>query len=164
MLIGVISDTHLDSVTKEFISLVANRFSDCDILVHAGDFIHPDINFYLQGVTEGNFISVCGNMDPPELRRLLPERIVFEKLGIKIGLIHGWGSPSDLEKRIQRVFYHESVRCIIYGHSHSGANHIVDDVLFFNPGSPTDRYFAKTRSIGYLTIHKGEITGEIVLL
>ena len=164
MLIGVISDTHLDSVTKEFTSLVANRFSDCDILVHAGDFIHPDINFYLQGVTEGNFISVFGNMDPPELRRLLPERIVFEKLGIKIGLIHGWGSPSDLEKRIQKVFYDDGVRCIIYGHSHNGANHLVDNILFFNPGSPTDRYFAKSRSIGYVTIQEDVITGEIVLL
>src|SRR4030042_2312306 len=164
MLIGVISDTHLDSVTEEFTSLVKDRFLNCDILVHAGDFTDPDVYFYLQRLTEGNFISVCGNMDPPELRRLLPERIEFEKLGIKIGLIHGWGGPLDLEKRIQGVFYNDAVRCIIYGHSHNGANHLDDNILFFNPGSPTDRYFAKRRSIGYVTIQEDEITGEVVLL
>ncbi len=164
MIIGVISDTHLDSVTKEFTSLVKKRFSNCDILVHAGDFTDPEVYFYLHGLTEGNFIAVCGNMDPPELRRLLPERIVFEKLGIKIGLIHGWGSPLELEKRIQRVFYDDDVRCIIYGHSHNGANHLYDNVLFFNPGSPTDKYFAKRRSIGYVTIQEDEITGEVVPL
>ncbi len=171
MLIGVISDTHLDSVTEEFTSLVKDRFLNCDILVHAGDFTATDVYFYLQRLTEGNFIAVCGNMDPPELRRLLPERIVFEKLGIKIGLIHGWGAPLDLEKRIQGVFYNDAVRCIIYGHSHNGANHlakgpppVADNVLFFNPGSPTDRYFAKRRSIGYVTIQEDEITGEVVLL
>jgi putative phosphoesterase len=164
MLIGVISDTHLDSTTLEFTSLVKNRFSACDLFVHAGDFTDPAVYFYLHEVTEGNFMAVCGNMDPPELQRLLPERIVFEKLGIKIGLIHGWGSPLDLEKRIQGVFYDDDVRCIIYGHSHNGANHLVDNILFFNPGSPTDRYFAKRRSIGYVTIQEDEITGEVVLL
>jgi uncharacterized protein len=164
MLIGVISDTHLGGVTKEFTSLVADRFSNCNLLVHAGDFTDPDVYFYLHGVTEGNFVAVCGNMDHPELRGLLPERVVFEKLGIKIGLIHGWGNPLDLEKRIQGVFYDDDVRCIIYGHSHNGANHIVNDILFFNPGSPTDRYFAKRRSIGYLEVHEGEITGEVELL
>ncbi len=164
MLIGIISDTHLDRVTKELTLLVRNHFSNCDILVHAGDFTDPDVYFYLQGLTGGNFISVCGNMDPPVLRRLLPDRIVFEKMGSKIGLIHGWGGPIDLEERIKRVFHDDCVCCIIYGHSHSSANHIVDDILFFNPGSPTDRYFAKTRSIGYLTIQQHEITGEIVPL
>jgi putative phosphoesterase len=164
MLIGVISDTHLDNVTQEFMSLVKNRFSDCDLFVHAGDFTDPDVYFYLQRITGGNFIAVCGNMDPPELQRLLPERIVFEKLGIKIGLIHGWGNPLDLEGRIERVFDDNDVRCIIYGHSHNGANHSVDNILFFNPGSPTDRYFAKRRSIGYVSIQEDEITGEIVLL
>jgi len=162
MLIGVISDTHLAYLTKGFMSLVEDRFSDCDMVVHAGDFTSPALYFYLNKVTSGNLVAVGGNMDPPELRRLLPERIIFEKLGIKIGVTHGWGGPQDLEEKIVNIFHDEGVRCIIYGHSHNSANNRVDEILFFNPGSPTHNYFAKQTSIGYVTIHDDEISGEIV--
>ena len=90
--------------------------------------------------------------------------MIFEKLGIKFGLIHGWGAPHDLEERIAQRFDDEDVSCIIYGHSHNGANHKRDEILFFNPGSPTDRHYAKMNSIGYVTIEDGEIRGEIVPL
>jgi uncharacterized protein len=162
MRIGVISDTHLAYLTEEFISLVEDRFSDCDMVVHAGDFTSPAIYFYLNKVTAGNLTAVCGNMDPPELRKLLSERIIFEKLGIKIGVTHGWGGPQDLEKKVVKLFQDDKVRCIIYGHSHNGANRKVDNMLFFNPGSPTDKNYAKITSIGYLTIQDDEISGEIV--
>jgi uncharacterized protein len=162
MLIGVISDTHLEHVTVEFTRLVTDRFLDCDLVVHAGDFTDPAIYFYLKKATKDKLIAVCGNMDPPELRKLLPERIVFEKKGIKIGLIHGWGSPRDLEERIQGVFREDGIRCIIYGHSHNVANHAVDNILFFNPGSPTDRSYARERSIGYVTIQDDIISGDVI--
>jgi putative phosphoesterase len=162
MRIGVISDTHLTYVTEEFMSLVEDRLSDCDMVVHAGDFTNPAVYFYLNKITAGNLAAVCGNMDPPELRRLLPERIILEKLGIKIGVTHGWGGPQDLEEKIAKLFQDDGVRCIIYGHSHNGANHKVDNMLFFNPGSPTDKYHAKMTSIGYLTIQDEEISGEVV--
>jgi putative phosphoesterase len=162
MRIGVISDTHLAYVTEEFMSLVEDRFSDCDMVVHAGDFTSPSVYFYLKRVTADNFIAVRGNMDPPELRRLLPDRLIFEKLGIKIGVTHGWGGPKDLEEKIVKLFQYDGVCCIIYGHSHKGANHKVDNMLFFNPGSPTDKYYAKITSIGYVTIQNNEISGEII--
>jgi putative phosphoesterase len=164
MRIGVISDTHLNNITNELTNLVKSRFADCDFIAHASVFTDPKVYFYLQEVTEGNFIAVCGNMVPPELRSLLPARTVFEKLGTQIGLIHGWGSPHDLEMRIQGVFDDDDVSCIIYGHSHNGSNHLVENILFFNPGSPTDRHFAKTRSIGYLSMQDDDIIGEIVHL
>jgi putative phosphoesterase len=162
MLIGIISDTHLSSLTGDFIALVEDRFAACDMIVHAGDFTNPEVYWYLNELTSGNLIAVYGNMDPPELRKLLPEQVIFEKMGIKIGLIHGWGAPSDLEERIARRFSNEGVDCIIYGHSHNGANHKRNDILFFNPGSPTDRYHARMNSIGYVTIENGELVGEIV--
>jgi len=164
MLIGVLSDTHLKRVTSEFKGLVEDHFTKCDLIVHAGDFVDPSVYFYLDKTSEGKLIAVCGNMDPPELRNLLPQRLVFERLGFKIGVIHGWGSPRDLEARILRVFVGDDVRCIIYGHSHNGINHTVDNILFFNPGSPTDNYFAKSLSIGYIQIQKADITGEIVAI
>jgi putative phosphoesterase len=152
MRIGIISDTHLSSLTGDFIALIKDRFADCDMVVHAGDFTTPEIYFYLNELTSGNLIAVHGNMDPPELRKLLPEQLIFEKLGIKFGLIHGWGAPSDLEERIAMRFSDQGVSCIIYGHSHNGSNHKYNDILFFNPGSPFDRYHTRMNSIGYVTI------------
>jgi len=162
MRIGIISDTHLSSLTGDFIALAKDRFSDCDMVVHAGDFTSPEIYYYLNELTSGNLIAVHGNMDPPELRKVLPEKVMFEEQGIKIGVIHGGGAPHDLEERVAHAFLNEGVGCIVYGHSHNGANHKHNDILFFNPGSPTDRYHAKTNSIGYVTIEHGEIFGEIV--
>ena len=164
MRLGILSDTHLAHLTRGFIALVKDRFSNCQGVIHAGDFTSPKVYHYLNEKTSGNLIAVHGNMDPPELRKLLPERTIFEKGGVKIGLIHGWGGPHDLEERIQRRFADEAVSCIIYGHSHQGANHKRDDILFFNPGSPTDRYHARMNSIGYVTIEDGEVRGEIVPL
>ena len=162
MRVGVISDTHLSSLTGVFISLVKERFAECDMVVHAGDFISPEIYWYLHEMTSGNLIAVYGNMDPPELRELLPEWQIFEESGVTFGLIHGWGGPSDLEERIAGRFSGEKVDCIIYGHSHNGVSHKRGDVLFFNPGSPTDIYHTEMNSIGYLTIENGELVGEIV--
>ena len=162
MRIGIISDTHLTSLTGDFIDLAKDRFAACEMVVHAGDFTSPEVYFYLNELTSGNLIAVCGNMDPPEIRKLLPEKVTFEKQGMKFGVIHGGGAPHDLEERVAQAFLNEEVHCIIYGHSHNGANHKYNDILFFNPGSPTDRYHAKMNSIGYLTIENGEIFGEIV--
>jgi len=162
MRLGIISDTHLSSLTGGFIALVKDRFADCDVVVHAGDFTSPEVYQYLHEQTAGNVIAVHGNMDPPELRKVLPDRRIFGKAGVKIGLTHGWGSPYDLEERIAGLFSDDGVDCIIYGHSHHGVSHKRDGILFFNPGSPTDRHFAKSNSIGYVTIENGEIRGEIV--
>ena len=52
---------------------------------------------------------------------------------------------------------------IVFGHSHSPVNELRDGILFFNPGSPTDKIFAKYNSYGILTINK-EIKGEIIRL
>ena len=164
MRIGIISDTHLSSLTGDFIALTKDRFADCNMVVHAGDFTSPEIYCYLKELTSGNLIGVHGNMDPPELRKLLPEKVIFEQQGIKFGVIHGGGAPHDLEKRVAQAFLNEGVACIFYGHSHNSANHKHNDILFFNPGSPTDRHYAKMNSIGYMTIENGEIFGEIVPL
>jgi putative phosphoesterase len=162
MLIGVISDTHLSYPTKDFIGLIEDRFLGCDAVVHAGDFTSPAVYYYLSEITAGSLIAVYGNMDPPALRKLLPEKTVFEKMGIKFGLIHGWGGKRDLEQRIQEFFKEEGVKCIIYGHSHNAANHKRGEILFFNPGSPTDRYYAMSNSIGFVTIQNNGLIGEIV--
>ena len=162
MRIGVISDTHLAHLTQPFIEFVENRFRDCQAVVHTGDFTSPEVYYYLRDTLSKNFVAVHGNMDPPELRSLLRDKLIVNLEGVKIGVTHGWGAPHDLEERVRKLFDPERLRCIIYGHTHSGANHTRGNILFFNPGSPTDTYHAKVNSIGYLDIQEGEIEGNIV--
>jgi predicted phosphodiesterase len=72
-------------------------------------------------------------------------------------LIHGGGSPFGIESRIRGEF--DEVDAIVYGHTHTPANHQVKNIYFFNPGSPT-RSFIHKATLGIL--HLGEkIEGEI---
>ena len=57
----------------------------------------------------------------------------------------------------------EDVDVIVFGHSHTPLNEVEEGVLFFNPGSPTDKVFAPYNSIGILHVDK-KIKGEIIRL
>ena len=156
MKIGVISDTHLREPHPEFRKMIEFHFKDVEKIFHAGDFIDRSIAEYLSSKKE--LIAVCGNMDSEDIRKAFPQRRVIELEGLKIGLIHGGGSPFGIESRIRGEF--DEVDIIVYGHTHTPANHQVKNIHFFNPGSPT-RSFIHKATVGIL--HLGEkIEGEII--
>jgi hypothetical protein len=154
--IGVISDTHLEDYDDKMRKRIAEHFSDVDMILHAGDMVDLRVLDIFRGK---EIKAVCGNMDNYSVREKLPENLLFEIKGFKFLLIHGWGSPLDIEERISAGF--KNVDCIVYGHTHKPANHKKDNVLFFNPGSAVDRYFASSRTIGILEIDKS-IAGRII--
>lgn len=157
--IGVLSDTHIVDLASglPFLEeLVARYFSDVDMILHAGDMVDPDIAIAFTGRP---FHVVRGNMDPPA--RGVSNRKVIEAGGFRIGLIHGWGAPDTLEDRVLREFHGERLDCLVYGHSHQPACHLRDGILFFNPGSATDRRRAPRHTVGILTIGE-RIEGRIV--
>ena len=154
--IGVISDTHLEDYDDKMRKRIAEHFSDVDMILHAGDMVDLRVLDIFRGK---EIKAVCGNMDNYYVREKLPENLLFEIKGFKFLLIHGWGSPLDIEERISAGF--KNVDCIVYGHTHKPANHKKDNVLFFNPGSAVDRYFASSRTIGILEIDKS-IAGRII--
>ncbi len=155
MKIGVISDTHLREPSRELEKIVLTHFNDVDMILHAGDFVDQRIVDFFR---RWNLIAVCGNMDTGEIRSSLPEKRTIDVSGFKIGLIHGWGSPMGLEKRIKAQF--PPLDCLIYGHTHYPANHRRRGLLFFNPGSPT-RSLTGRNTIGILSL-ENEIRGEII--
>ena len=154
--IGVISDTHLEDYDDKMRRSVEEHFSDVDMILHAGDMVDLRVLKIFGG---REVRAVCGNMDNYSVREKFPEHMLFEIKGFKFLLIHGWGSPGDIEERISAGF--KDVNCIVYGHTHKPANHKMGNVLFFNPGSAVDRYFASSRTIGILEIDKG-IAGSII--
>ena len=156
MKIGVISDTHLKEPHPEFKKVIEFHFKDVEKIFHAGDFVDWSIAEYLSSQKE--LFAVYGNMDSYDIRKAFPEKRVIELQGFKIGLIHGGGSPFGIESRIRGEF--DEVDAIVYGHTHTPANHQVKNIYFFNPGSPT-RSFIHKATLGIL--HLGEkIEGEII--
>lgn len=156
MKIGVLSDTHLSKVSANFRDICDRYFSDVDVIFHAGDFTSGNIVAFL---SEKTFYGVSGNMDPVEVKAVLPDKRVIELGGYKFGLIHGWGSSKGLEERVRPEF--QDVDVIVYGHSHRAANHIRDGILFFNPGTATGFSSSETHSIGFLEC-ADKIKGSIV--
>lgn len=156
--IGVISDTHLAG-SNERLKLIAQRFfSDVDLVLHAGDLVDISV---LDAFCGKKVKAVCGNMDPPSVVKVLPETLVLELDGFKIGLMHGWGRPFNLEDKLLKAL--GKVDCLVYGHTHRHANSERDGVLFFNPGSAADKRFCNVNSVGIIEID-GKVTGKIIEL
>jgi predicted phosphodiesterase len=101
-------------------------------------------------------------MDSSRVEDEIPLKRVLEIGRFRIGLIHGWGSPYDLEDRIRGEF--ENVDCIVYGHSHYPANHIRQGVLFFNPGTAFDRRQNVSNTVGILEVGEEAISGRVITI
>jgi putative phosphoesterase len=158
MKIGVISDTHLKDVNSQLIDIYQKYFSDVDMIIHAGDLVSTEIVDFL---SQKPLHLVQGNMDSLDIRKRFPKKKTIEIGDFRLGLMHGWGSPFGIEKRIRSEF--SDVHVIIYGHSHRPANHINNGIIFFNPGTATGFSISGSHSIGILDI--GEtIKGNIITL
>lgn len=159
--IGVLSDTHLRNAGHGMAflhELAIHYFSGIDLLLHAGDVGDPTI---LEVFTEIPVYAVRGNTDSADFR--LPFKRIVTVEGLRIGLIHGWGDVNGLEARVGHEFSDVDIDCLVYGHSHQPACHRRGGILFFNPGSPTDRRSAPFHTVGILDVGEG-IEGHIVRL
>ena len=156
MKVGVVSDTHLGSVTRDFQWIYDEYLSHVDLILHAGDIISVNVVEFLQ---RDYFHGVYGNMDPFEVRAVLPEKQTLDIGEHRVGLVHGWGSSEGLEERIRPLF--PDVDVIVYGHSHKAVNHVKDGILFFNPGTATGYSSSGSHSIGILEFGDA-ISGTII--
>ena len=157
MKIGVLSDTHLTDKTQELPKNMLEDFKSADMVIHAGDLVDFSVIERLKKVCP-KVIAVYGNMDPAEVRSKLPEKEIINAGKFRIGIFHGYGSPANLIDLLADIFKNDKVDIIIFGHSHSGLNQERNGVIFFNPGSPTDKIYAKDNSYGII-----ELNGKIEL-
>jgi hypothetical protein len=122
------------------------------MIIHAGDFVDLKVLEQLNALCS-NVKAVWGNMDPDEVRNKLPQKLIFKAGKYKIGLTHGYGPPKDLMDLMSEAFKDEKVDIIIFGHSHVSTNEKRGDILYFNPGSPTDKIFSPYNSFGIIEIN-----------
>jgi len=162
MRVLVISDTHVPAVAKELPLIIQEEAKKSDCCLHAGDFIVASILQDLSRLTKT--YAVQGNMDSFDLKKDLPEKAVIELGDVKIGLIHGRGSPATLMDYIKKEFKQQSseLDMIVFGHTHYPLDKEIDGKIYFNPGSSTDRVFAPYPSYGILEIDGKNIKRRIV--
>ncbi len=159
--IGVLSDTHINAF-EDLPKPLLRAFEDVDLILHAGDLLNLDVLEGLKKITS-RVLAVWGNMDPPEVKRILKDKEVIQIKQFRIGLTHGAGAPFNLIETVKQKFKNEKVDCIVYGHSHSPRNETHQGILYFNPGSPTDKFFTPYNSYGLLEIDE-KIMGKIIRL
>lgn len=127
---GILSDTHLTTITPLFRQLAERAFSECDVIIHAGDITNAVIFDVFKGKTVH---AVHGNMCNSLTRKLFGEKKVIRIGDYTIGLCHGANERHNIEERLWTHF--GEVDCIIYGHTHLPVCEKKGNVLFINPGS-----------------------------
>ena len=160
MRILVISDTHIPVAAQDLPQAVYDAVNGVDMILHAGDLIDVKFLDKLRSLKEVK--AVRGNMDSQAVQMQLNPKEIITIGKFRIGLIHGYGAPSEIINTVRREF--DKIDCLVFGHSHAAINMKKDGVLYFNPGSPTDRIFASKNSYGILEITDKKIEGEIIEL
>lgn len=150
MKIGVLSDTHIPSRARKLPGILLNRFKEekVDIIIHAGDIVGKRILDQLAEIAPVR--AVFGNVDPPEMRKFLTERLELELVGYKIGITHGHNLRGHIMDKLSYIFPESNI--IIFGHTHYPCNKKINNQLYFNPGSPTDRRLQPHHSFGLIEL------------
>jgi len=157
--IGVISDTHASGI-QELPGKLLEVLKQVDLILHAGDIVRVEVLEELKKIGP-ELRAVYGNMDPFKVRETLKDTEIIEEGNIRIGLTHGLGTPHNLIETVKKKFKNEELDAIVYGHSHHPYNKVHQGILYFNPGSPTDKIFAPYNSYGILEVSK-TVTGKII--
>lgn len=158
MRIAVLSDTHIPIMAEDLPRQVYDGIAGVDMILHAGDIVDIEVLEKLSKIAPVK--AVCGNMDSDRACSKLPKKAIVKAGSLSLGLIHGWGAPSNLIDAVAREF--KNVDAIIFGHSHAPLSQTKNGILFFNPGSPTDRIFAPYKSYGILEIEDSKISPNII--
>ena len=158
-LVVVLADTHLRrGGTRRLPDSAYQHLERADVILHAGDVVVSDVLDELRGFAP--VTAVLGNNDI-ELTGLLPETVVEEIGGVRVGMIHDSGPSAGRAGRMRQRFPEADV--VVFGHSHIPWNaEGLDGQLLFNPGSPTDRRGQPHHTLGTLELAGGRVAGASI--
>lgn len=157
----LIADTHLPKRAKDLPEQVWDAVDEADVVIHAGDWVEPDLLDRLESRAK-RLVACWGNNDGAELRRRLPERADVILDGLRFTVVHETGAATGREARMARAYPDTDV--LVFGHSHIPWDTTAATGLrLLNPGSPTDRrrqpyctYMTTTvadRALGDVVLH-----------
>ena len=165
MRIVVLSDTHVrdralvDDSAFGLPSAAVVEIDRAELLLHCGDVVEPELLRRLRATKPVH--AVLGNNDAT-LHGVLPERLVVEADGVRIGMVHDSGPTKGRAARVHRWFPDCDV--VVFGHSHTPVNEAgLDGQWLLNPGSPTQRRRSPAHTIGVIETRDGAFwSAEIV--
>jgi len=149
MKVGVVSDTHIPSLSRYIPEALWRGLEGCEHLIHAGDF--ETLEIYEEFNERFPFSGVKGNRDLFNDRGHLPDQRIIELEGFTIGITHGFGSRVGLPERVRKGWT-EPVDLLVFGHSHQVGIYDIDGLKLLNPGSPTDFISAARQTFALLNL------------
>jgi uncharacterized protein len=158
--IAVIADTHLPRGARRLPDECLRRCQAADLILHLGDFVSLSVLAELREL--GPVEAVYGNMDEPALRETLPQRHTVEVAGVRIGMVHIPGPRAGREARL--VGWFADCQAVVYGHTHVPQVERHEGVWILNPGSPTERRSAPSRSMLELEVGSGDARPRLITL
>ncbi len=142
--IGLISDTH-GLLRPE----VLEHFSDCDLILHAGDIGNEQIIKKLGKIAP--VITVHGNMDSLHLCRVFPDERSFLINDLYFYMTH---VPTSFIPDING----KNPDIVIFGHTHRAEFEKSDGTTFLNPGSAGPGNYSLPATIMKLVYSKNNQT------
>lgn len=149
----VLADTHLRADLSALPAEVWDRLESCDVVLHAGDVLTPDLLVALRACRPVH--AVLGNNDH-DLVGELPDRLELDLAGVRVAMVHDSGARAGRERRMRRWF--PDADLVVFGHSHEPVDaEGVDGQRLFNPGSAVQRRRQPQRTFGLVELAGGRI-------
>ncbi|OMC22812.1 metallophosphoesterase [Mycobacterium sp. SP-6446] len=153
----LIADTHVPRRARDLPTRVWDEVADADVVVHAGDWVVPELLDELEA-RAARLVACWGNNDGPALRARLPERADAKLEGLHLTVVHETGAAAGREARMSRLYPDSDV--LVFGHSHIPWDTTTQTGLrLLNPGSPTDRRRQPFCTYMTASVDNGVLTG-----
>jgi hypothetical protein len=150
MIIGIISDTH-GSLNDEVLEI----FRGAEHIIHAGDIGSPEIVDALARIAP--VTAVRGNTDNSPWSESLPYKDIITLGDHSLYVLH------DLQQ-MDLAPHAAGISAVISGHTHQPEIKHRDGVLYFNPGSASQRRHGSSLGVGRIRISGKNLYPEIILL
>jgi len=150
--IGLLSDTH-----GFFDPRIADHFSGCDEIWHAGDIGDPGVADRLKEIA--TLVAVYGNIDGTSIRARFPRQQRCSREGLDIWMIHIGGYPGNYASAVKPTIFQNPPGLFISGHSH--ILKIMPDkkhgLLHMNPGAAGKIGMHQVRTLVRFVISRGRV-------
>ncbi|MFF2888653.1 metallophosphoesterase family protein [Paenibacillus sp. NPDC057967] len=156
MKIVVLADTHMPRMAKKLPERLLAELANTEAIIHAGDW--SSMAVYEQLAAFAPTYGVAGNNDGEVLQAKFGTSRLLQFGPWRIGLVHGHGASkrASTESHAIAAFKDTPVHILIYGHSHIPVLKQVDNLIIFNPGSPTDKRRQPLYSFGIIDFEDSE--------